>query len=46
MKRLRKELRFEAPARRPLINISPQVTSCLQESEVKDSLVLLSTKHS
>ena len=36
MKSYRKELWFEVPARRALINITPQVNACLAESGVRE----------
>lgn len=44
MKSYRKELWFEAPTRRALINITPQVDACLKESGIKEGLVLVNTK--
>jgi len=44
MKSYRKELWFEVPTRRALINITPKVEECLQESGVKEGLVLINTK--
>ena len=41
MKSYRKELWFEVPARRGLINITPQVEQCLRESGVKEGLCLV-----
>lgn len=45
MKSYRKELWFEAPTRRALINITPQVETCLRESDVKEGLVLINAMH-
>ena len=45
MKSYRKELWFEVPTRRAFINITPQVDKCLQESGIKEGLVLVNTKH-
>jgi len=45
MKNYRKELWFEVPTRRAFINITPQVEACLQESGIKEGLVLVNTKH-
>jgi thiamine phosphate synthase YjbQ (UPF0047 family) len=45
MKSYRKELWFEVPTRRAFINITPQVGECLQESGIKQGLVLVNTKH-
>jgi thiamine phosphate synthase YjbQ (UPF0047 family) len=44
MKSFRKELWFEVPTRRALINITPKVEACLKESGVKKGLVLVNTK--
>lgn len=41
MKSYRKELHFCLPGRRGLVNITPQVRECLQESGVKEGLVLV-----
>jgi thiamine phosphate synthase YjbQ (UPF0047 family) len=45
MKSCRKELWFEVPTRRAFINITPRVVKCLQESGIKEGLVLVNTKH-
>ncbi|HLJ14391.1 MAG TPA: secondary thiamine-phosphate synthase enzyme YjbQ [Bryobacteraceae bacterium] len=45
MKSYRKELWFEVPARRALINITRQVTACLAESKVREGLVLVNAMH-
>jgi secondary thiamine-phosphate synthase enzyme len=45
MKSYRKELWFEAPARRVFINITGQVQKCLNESGVKEGLVLVNAMH-
>lgn len=45
MKSYRKELWFEAPTRRELINITSQVETCLRESGVKEGLVLVNAMH-
>ena len=44
MKNYRKELWFEVPTRRALINITPKVEACLRESGIKEGLVLVKTK--
>ena len=36
MKSYRKELWFDVPTRRELINITPQVEACLRESGIKE----------
>jgi secondary thiamine-phosphate synthase enzyme len=45
MKSYRKELLFNVPTRRAFINITPQVQECLQESGVKEGLVLVNAMH-
>ena len=45
MKSFRKELWFEVPARRALINITPQVTAALRESKVQEGLCLVNAMH-
>ena len=45
MKSYRKELWFEVPTRRALINITPQVEKCLRESGIKEGLVLCNAMH-
>jgi secondary thiamine-phosphate synthase enzyme len=45
VKSYRKELWFEAPTRRALINITPQVTACLGESGVREGLALVNAMH-
>lgn len=44
MKSFRKELTFNVPSRRGFINITPEVTRCLQESGIREGLVLVNTK--
>ena len=41
MKSFEKELWFNVPARRGLVNITPQVEDCLRESGVQEGLVLV-----
>ena len=41
MKSYRKELWFEVPGRRALINITPQVEACLRESGIREGLCLV-----
>jgi secondary thiamine-phosphate synthase enzyme len=41
----RKELVFEVPTRRAFINITPQVTQCLQHSGIQEGLVLVNAMH-
>ncbi len=45
MKSYRKELWFNTPHRRDLINITPQVEKCLAESGVKEGLCLVNAMH-
>ncbi len=45
MKHFRKELVFEVPTRRALINITSEVEDCLAESGVRDGLVLVNAMH-
>lgn len=45
MKSYRKELWFEVPQRRQLINITPEVQSCLAESGVKEGICLVNAMH-
>lgn len=45
MKSYRKELWFEVPARRGLINITNQVEECLRESAIKEGLCLVNAMH-
>ena len=41
MKSYRKELFFNIPTRRGLVNITPQVEAALRESGIKEGLVLV-----
>jgi len=43
MKSYRKELWFNIVGRRGLVNITPQAEACLQESGVKEGLILVNT---
>lgn len=45
MKSYRRELWFEVPARRGLVNITGQVEDCLRESGVQEGLVLVNAMH-
>ena len=45
MKSYREELWFEVPARRGLLNISPQVGECLRASGIKEGLCLVNAMH-
>ena len=44
MKSFRKELWFETRQRRELINITATVSDCLQESGIREGLLLCNTK--
>ena len=41
----RKELFFEVPSRRALINITPEVTECVRASGVTEGIVLVNAMH-
>ena len=43
MKSYRNELICEVPTRRAFINITPAVEACLQESGIREGLVLVKT---
>jgi secondary thiamine-phosphate synthase enzyme len=45
MKSYRKELWFNIPARRGIINITSQVEACLRESGVREGLILVNAMH-
>jgi secondary thiamine-phosphate synthase enzyme len=45
MKSFRKELWFEIPRRRQLVNITPQVVDCLRGSGVREGLCLVNAMH-
>ena len=45
MKSYRKELWFEVPTRRALLNITTDVTECLAESGVREGLALVNAMH-
>jgi secondary thiamine-phosphate synthase enzyme len=45
MKSFRKELWFELPRRRQLVNITPEVASALRESGVREGLCLVNAMH-
>jgi secondary thiamine-phosphate synthase enzyme len=45
VKSYRKELWFETKTRRAYLNITPQVIACLQESGIKEGLVLVNAMH-
>ncbi|MBN2174799.1 MAG: YjbQ family protein [Bacteroidales bacterium] len=41
----RKELWFNTPTRRQLVNITPEVQQCLHESRIKEGLCLVNAMH-
>lgn len=45
MKSFRKELWFELPRRRQLLNITPQVADCVRASGMREGLVLVNAMH-
>jgi conserved hypothetical protein TIGR00149 len=45
LKSYRKELWFETSGRRELINITPEVESCLSESGIKEGIMLVNAMH-
>ncbi len=45
MKSYRKELWFNVPTRRAMINITAQVEECLRESGIQEGLVLVNAMH-
>jgi len=45
MKSFRKELWFNIPTRRAFINITPQVKACLNESSIREGMVLVNAMH-
>ena len=45
MKSYRKELWFEVPTRRALVNITSQIASCLDESGIREGLALVNAMH-
>ena len=45
MKSFRKELWFNVPTRRALVNITPQVMECLRESGISEGLMLVNAMH-
>ena len=45
MKSYRKELWFNIPQRRAFVNITAKVEECLQESKIREGLVLVNTKN-
>jgi len=45
MKSFRKELWYEIPRRRQLMNITPHIEECLRESGIKEGLLLCNAMH-
>ena len=45
MKSYRKELWFEVPTRRAMINITPEINACLKESGIREGLALINAMH-
>ena len=45
MKSFRKELAFDLPQRRALLNITPQVEAALRESGIREGLCLVNAMH-
>lgn len=45
MKSYRKELWFNVPTRRALINITSQVEECLKESGITEGIILINSMH-
>ncbi|MCK5635000.1 MAG: secondary thiamine-phosphate synthase enzyme YjbQ, partial [Anaerolineales bacterium] len=45
MQSFRKELWFNTPDRRAMINITPEVDACLRESGIQEGLVLVNAMH-
>ena len=45
MRSYRKELWFNVPGRRALVNITPQVNECLRESGIREGLCLVNAMH-
>jgi len=45
MKSFRKELWFEVPTRRALLNITSHVEDCLKESKIQEGLALINAMH-
>lgn len=45
MKTYRKELWFDIPTRRAFINITGQVQECLEESRIREGLILVNAMH-
>ncbi len=45
MKHYRRELFFQVPSRRALINITPEVEKCLEQSKIQNGLLLCNAMH-
>ena len=45
MRSFRKELWFNVPNRRGFVNITPEVEACLQESAIREGIVLVNAMH-
>jgi len=45
MKSYRKELWFNIPARRGFVNMTPQIEACVDESGIREGLVLVNAMH-
>jgi thiamine phosphate synthase YjbQ (UPF0047 family) len=45
MKSYRKELWFEVPIRRQFVHITPAIEQCLQESGIREGLLLCNAMH-
>lgn len=45
MNSFRQELWFDVPARREFRNITPQVSNCLIESDIREGLLLVNAMH-
>jgi secondary thiamine-phosphate synthase enzyme len=45
VKSYRKELWFDIPTRRALVNITPEIKTCLKESGVREGLALVNAMH-
>jgi secondary thiamine-phosphate synthase enzyme len=45
MKSYRKELIFNIPQRRAFINITPEIRKCVEESGIREGLVLVNAMH-
>lgn len=45
MRSYRKELWFNVPARRGMLNITPEIDRCLQESGIREGMILVNAMH-